>query len=66
MRQQERRFRKGRRETRAEFISRLRRTAMGLSPAFVKKTIGNMKERCQRLYASKGHHFEEGGKNIFV
>ena len=66
MRLQERRFKKSKRETRDEYIRRLRRAAMALKPAFINKAIGNMRERCQRLYAAKGKHFEEGGKNMFV
>ena len=63
MRAQEKRWPNKKRETRAEYISRLRRTAQNLSRAFVNKAIENMKERCQRLYAAKGKHFEEGGKS---
>jgi hypothetical protein len=66
MRSQERRFKKNKRETRAEFITRLRRTAQRLPKAFIDNAVGNMKERCERLYASKGNHFEEGGKHMFV
>ena len=66
MRLQERRFKKSKRETRDEYIRRLRGAAMALKPAFINKAIGNMRERCQRLYAAKGKHFEEGGKNMFV
>ena len=61
MRLQEKKFSKGKRETRVEYVGRLRRTAKRLSPAFVNKAIGSMRKRCQRLYAAKGHHFEEGG-----
>ena len=63
MRAQEKRWPSKKRETRAEYITRLRRTAQNLSRAFVNKAIENMKERCQRLYAEKGKHFEEGGKS---
>ena len=66
MRAQERRFKKSKRETRAQYLGRLRRTAIALPPTFVNKAIGNMKERCQRLYEAKGRHFEEGGKSYFV
>ena len=66
MRQQEKRFPKSKRETRAAFIDRLRRTAKGLSALFINKATGNMKERCERLFQARGHHFEEGGKNLFV
>ena len=66
MRSQERRFKKSKRETRAQFIARLRRTAKSLPPAFINKAVGNMKERCERLYNARGFHFEEGGKSLFV
>ena len=66
MRAQELRFKKAKRETRAEFLGRLRRTALSLPCSFVNKAIGNMRERCHRLYAAKGRHFEEGGKSYFV
>ena len=42
--------------------ARLRRTAIRLPAAFVKKSIEDMKRRCQRLYAAKGGYFEEGGR----
>ena len=66
MRVQERRFKTSRKETRAKFLSRLRRTAKSLPRAFVNKAIGNMKERCLRLYEAKGRHFEEGGTSYFA
>ena len=62
MRRQEKRFRKSKKETRAEFAARLERTAKNLPKEFIDKAIGNMKERCQRLFKAKGHLFEEGGK----
>lgn len=61
MRLQEKKFRASKRETRAEYVERLRKTAKGLSRAFVTRAIGSMRKRCQRLYAAKGRHFEEGG-----
>jgi hypothetical protein len=63
MRRQEMKFKKGKKETRAEFLARLNRVAKSLPANFIKKAIGNMRERCQRLYAAKGFHFEEGGKS---
>ena len=66
MRLQERRFKKSRKETRAQFLARLHRVAKSLPASFINKAIGNMKERCERLYKAKGHHFEEGGKSFFV
>ena len=61
MRAQERRFPKSKRETRQQYIARLRRAALSLPKDFINKAIGNMVKRCQRLYEAKGHHFEEGG-----
>ena len=66
MREQERRFKKGKKETRDQFGKRLAKVAKGLPASFVNKAIGNMRERCERLYRAKGHHIEEGGKSMFV
>ena len=66
MRKQERRSKKSKRESRAEFLARLARVARGLPSSFINKAVGNMKERCLRLYEAKGHHFEEGGKSYLV
>ena len=64
MRLQERRFKKSKRETRAQFLARLSRTARNLDSSFIDKAIGNMKERCRRLHEAKGRHFEEGGLSL--
>jgi hypothetical protein len=61
MRRQERLFPRSKRESRQEFIDRLRRVARGLPRAFVEGCIGDMKRRCQLLYESRGGLFEEGG-----
>lgn len=66
MRAQERRFKKSKKETRDQFAQRLAKVAKSLPTSFVDKAIGNMKERCERLYRAKGQHFEEGGKSMFV
>jgi hypothetical protein len=63
MREQEKTWKDKKRETRDEYLQRLRRTAMTLPKHFVDKAIGDMKRRCQRLYAAKGHLFEEGGRS---
>ena len=62
MRATERRWPASRRETRAHFIRRLRRTAAALSRDLITKAIGDMKRRCHLLYAAKGGLFEEGGR----
>lgn len=61
MRRQEKKFSKSKRETRDDFLKRLRRAALSLPQTFIDKSIGNMVERCRRLYESKGKYFEEGG-----
>ena len=62
MRRQEERWPVQKKETRAAYLVRLRRTALRLPKAFIDKSIGNMKVRCERLLAARGRHFEEGGK----
>ena len=63
MRKQERSFPRTKRETRTEYVARLRRAAQGLSRGFVERSVGDMKRRCQLLYRSRGGLFEEGGKS---
>ena len=63
MRKQERNMKKGRRETRAEFEKRLDKTAFGLPESFINDSIGDLKRRCNKLYAVKGGLFEEGGRS---
>lgn len=62
LRAQERKWLPTRRETREEFIVRVALTAQRLSPAFINRSIMNLKVRCQRLFRAKGGLFEEGGK----
>ena len=62
MRKTEAKWDKGRRETRAQYIARLRKTALRLPRSLILKSIGDMRRRCARLYAARGAHFEEGGK----
>ena len=49
-------FPRSKRETRSEYITRLRRAAQGLSAKFVRSAIGD-----QLLYQRRGALFEEGG-----
>ena len=49
-------------ETRDQFLDRLRRTALSLPEAVVKKMVMSMKGRCERLYQAKGGNIEEGVK----
>lgn len=64
MRAQERKFPRSKRETRAEYIARLRKVAMSLPRQFIDDAIGNMVTRCRRLYDAQGGHFEEGGISL--
>ena len=45
------------------YIARLRRAAMSLPKSVVRRSIGNMKWRCQKIYQAKGGHIEEGGRH---
>ena len=62
MRRQERKFPKGKVETRASFLHRLQRTARNLSQAFLTKSISDLPRRCELLFEAKGGLFEEGGR----
>ena len=54
------RYSANKKETRQQYLTRLRRTAMRLPSKFLKASIKNLKTRCQRLYAAKGGQIEEG------
>ena len=60
MRRQERKWAASKRETRAQFAARLRRTAKKLPAAFIRASMGDMKRRCQLVLAAKGGFFQEG------
>ena len=60
MRRQELKW-KRKKESREQYVARLKRTAQGLERAFVDKVIGNMAVRCERLYRARGGYFLEGG-----
>ncbi len=62
MRNQEKNWPGSKRETRANYLKRLRRTAMRLPARLIDKTIRDMKRRCQKVYDAKGGFFEEGGR----
>ena len=62
MRRQEKKWSKSRKETRAQFVARLRRTAKSLPSEFIKASMGDMRRRCKRIIAAKGGFIEEGGK----
>ena len=62
MRLQEKKLPPSKVESRAEFILRLGRVARNLPTKFIEDSIGDLAERCQRLYDAKGGLFEEGGR----
>ena len=62
MREQEKKFALGKRESRKGYLTRLRRTALSLPPNVVSAAVGDMKRRCSRLLAADGGHIEEGGR----
>ena len=59
MRHQERGFSRVFRETRKQYIVRLRRTAMRMPKSFLAKLVQSMKRRCAALRAADGYDFEE-------
>lgn len=63
MRERERAWGKKKKESRVEYIARLRATALKLRKAYGQAAIGGMKERCKRLFIAKGGLFEEGGSH---
>ena len=62
MRKTEVKWPKDKLETRAQYLARLRRTAMRLPASFITKSIGDLRRRCARLYDARGGNFEEGGR----
>ena len=62
MRRAERSFPTSKRETRAEYVDRLRRTAKALPRRAVEKILMDMKRRCHRCFEARGGHFAEGGR----
>ena len=61
MRRQEKAWRPSKKESRREYLTRLRRTALRLPANFINGSIKDMRRRCARLLEAKGGHFEEGG-----
>ena len=61
MRKQERKFAKSKKETRKQFLARLRRTATRLPKKIIDGMIGDMARRVRRLFQCKGGLIEEGG-----
>jgi hypothetical protein len=54
MRDQESRFPKSKKESKEQYLTRLRRTALGLPTSFVTKAVQSMKRRVELLEAAKG------------
>ena len=61
MREQEAKW-KNKKETREEYLERLKKTALALPESVVQKMVRGLKARCVRLYTAKGGHIEEGVK----
>jgi hypothetical protein len=62
MRRREASFPSSKKESRDEYLYRLKQSAKRLSRSFINRAVEDMKRRCQRLHAARGGHFEEGGK----
>ena len=62
MQEQEKKFSKTKRETRAAFLRRLRRTAFPLPSEVLIAAMGEMKRRCAALPSAADGNIEEGGK----
>ena len=60
MREQERGWPKSKKESRAAFIARLRKTAMTMPKEYIEKTIGAIAGRCKKIVDAKGGHIAEG------
>ena len=59
LRKAEHLFPEDRKETRDDFIIRLKKMALSIPPADVSKVIGDLARRCELLYRAKGGLFEE-------
>ena len=59
LRHQERKFPRSKRESKADFIERLRKTAMGLPSSVVRKAVDMMQRRCKQVQEAKGGLIEE-------
>ena len=61
MRKQEQSSPVNKRETRDEYLKRLKKALTSLPQVFTDMAIDDMAERCRRLRKARGGHFEEGG-----
>ena len=62
MREQERNW-ASKKDTRDQYVARLKKTAQDLEQEFVNDTIGNLVVRCERLFQAQGGYFLEGGSS---
>ncbi len=60
MRRQEKRWPYQKKESRAQHMARLRRTALNIPEKFIDASIKDLRRRCGRLLGAEGGHFEEG------
>ena len=61
MRKQEQSFLVNKRETRDEYLKRLKKAVASLPKAFTDKASDDMAESCRRLCKARGGPFEDGG-----
>ena len=61
MRAQEKDWPDSKKETRAQYLARLRRTALATPADFINSIMGAMHKRCKLCDDAKGGHFPEGG-----
>ena len=61
MRKKEQSFLVNKRETRDEYLKRLKKAVASLPKAFTDKASDDMAESCRRLCKARVGHFEEGG-----
>ena len=59
LRRQEKRFAAGKKESRKQFVARLRRTTLRMPPQVLAPLVESMKRRCAAVKAAKGENFEE-------
>ncbi|CAK0866119.1 unnamed protein product [Prorocentrum cordatum] len=63
MRGQEKDWPASKTETRAQYLARLRRTALATPSEYIHSIMGSLHKRCGLLVEAKGGHFAEGGGN---
>ena len=59
LRSQESTFPKNKKESKAEFLRRLRRVALSLPPRLVGKSVRSMRRRCKAIEANGGYLIDE-------